>query len=168
MLRNETKATELRAKRASKKALAQKAAKQATLAARNLPVAPSPRVTIEEQASCHFIANFVLMPKDGRTVGYLDYILPILREEGPDSHIQHAFNACSLAFLDNRRGVGSGCSDKALNEYTVALGKTNDALRDRASQHSDVTLAAVILLGMFEVGAAPRDETRRWSGRRTC
>lgn len=112
----------------------------------------SPGVSMAEQASCHFIANFVLMPKDGRTVGYLDYILPLLKEEGPDSPIQHAFNACSLAFLDNRRGVGSGCWDKALAEYTVALARTNAALRDRSSQQSDVTLAAVILLGLFEVG----------------
>lgn len=151
VFRNETKATEKRAQKASRKALAQKAAKQSLLAASSMNTS-SPGVSIVEQASCHFIANFVLMPKDGRTVGYLDYIIPLLREEGPESHIQHAFNACSLAFLDNRRGVGSRCWDKALDEYTIALSKTNDALKDKGTQLSDVTLAAVILLGLFEVG----------------
>lgn len=91
------------------------------------------------------------MPKDGRTVGHMDFLLPLLKQEGPDSHIQHAFNACALTFLNNRRGIGGGIWDRALTEYSMALAKTNAALQDRESQQSDASLAAVLLLGMFEV-----------------
>lgn len=84
----------------------------------------------------------------------MDFVLPLLNQEGPDSHIQHAFNACAMTFLNNRRAVGERCWDKALSEYSLALAKTNAALRDRESQQSDATLAAVLLLGMFEVWQA--------------
>ncbi|KAI1117768.1 hypothetical protein F5Y14DRAFT_322586 [Nemania sp. NC0429] len=168
VFRNETQATERRALGIGKKSQPKRPARQPALpivamgtsGGWSLTSLPGP--SMEEQASCHFIANFVLLPKDGRTVGYLDYVLPLLREEGPDSHIQHAFNACSLAFMDNRRGVGNGCWSKALGEYGIALSKTNGALRDRDSQHSDVTLAAVILLGMFESISAKQLDTLSW------
>ena len=104
-----------------------------------------------EQAGCHFVSHFVLMPKDGRMVGHMDFLLPLLKQEGPDSHIQHAFNACALTFLNNRRGVGGRIWDRALTEYSLALAKTNTALQSRETQQSDASLAAVLLLGMFEV-----------------
>lgn len=127
-----------------------------------LSIVPSATMTIEEQASCLFVSNFVLMPVDGRTVGYLDFVLPLLKEEGPDSHIQHAFKACSLAFLNNRRRVGGGCWDKAQTEYLMALARTNAALRDIETQQSDATLAAVLLLGMFEVISAKKIGLLNW------
>ncbi|KAI0104221.1 hypothetical protein GGR51DRAFT_227743 [Nemania sp. FL0031] len=170
VFRNETKATERRVQRATKKALGLKTEKlspslediPSTSTSETMSVMPSPKVSIEEQASCHFIANFVLMPEDGRTVGHLDFVLPLLKEHGPDSHIQHAFNACSLTFLNNRRGVGGGCWDRALSEYSMALAKTNTALRNTETQQSDSTLAAVLLLGMFETISAKQISMFNW------
>ncbi|KAI0453935.1 hypothetical protein F5B21DRAFT_265709 [Xylaria acuta] len=178
VFRNETKATERRAKRANKKALAQKVERQdsplhdapstsaPSSASTNTPgtwaVLSVPKVSVEEQASCLFISNFVLMPKDGSTSGHLDFVLPLLKQEGPDSHIQHAFNACAMTFINNRRAVGVGCWDKALSEYSMALAMTNAALRDRESQQSDATLAAVLLLGMFENISAKQISTFNW------
>ncbi|KAF2972012.1 hypothetical protein GQX73_g1528 [Xylaria multiplex] len=157
MFRNETKATERRAQRANKKALAQKAEKQdsplndasstssSSTASSSSPVsvktpsswvATSPGFSIEEQARCHFISHFILMPKDGRTVGHMDFVLPLLKQEGPDSHIQHAFNACALT--------------------------TNAALQNKESQQSDASLAAVLLLGMFENISAKQISSFNW------
>ena len=85
-------------------------------------------------------------------MGFLEYLLPLLRPEKLDMHLQHAFNACAMAHLNNR--VNSGrerIGEKALMEYTRALRTTNNALRDPRLQKSDATLAAVLLLGMFEV-----------------
>ncbi|KAK5625573.1 hypothetical protein RRF57_001289 [Xylaria bambusicola] len=165
MFRNETKATERRAQRANKKALAQKAEKQspspsntsssfdATSSIAKTPessVVASPVFSVEEQATCHFISHFILMPRGGR-VGHMDFLLPLLKQEGPDSHVQHAFNACALTFLNNRRGLGGRIWDRALNEYSMALARTNAALQNKETQQSDASLAAVLLLGMFEV-----------------
>ncbi|KAI1428954.1 hypothetical protein F5Y12DRAFT_782219 [Xylaria sp. FL1777] len=177
MFRNETKATERRAQRANKKALAQKAEKQdpylndipsahhlvptSAKVSGSLVVA-SPGFSIEEQAGCHFISHFVLMPKDGRTVGHMDFLLPLLKQEGPDSHIQHAFNACALTFLNNRRRLGGRIWDRALTEYSMALARTNAALQDRESQKSDASLAAVLLLGMFENISAKQISSFNW------
>ncbi|KAI1130148.1 hypothetical protein F5Y10DRAFT_276279 [Nemania abortiva] len=170
VFRNETKATERRVQRATKKALGQKTEKQSPSlydipsksSPETLSVVVSPKVPIEEQASCIFISNFVLMPEDGRTVGHMDFVLPLLKKEGPDSHIQHAFNACALTFLNNRRGVGDGCWDRALSEYSMALARTNIALQDTETQQSDATLAAVLLLGMFETISAKQISMYNW------
>lgn len=80
----------------------------------------------------------------------MDFIIPLLRQNS-HGHLQDAFNACSIAFLNNRGGMGNRFSDKALREYTKALNGTNAALRSTDSQLSDSTLAAVLLLGLFEV-----------------
>ncbi|KAI1751086.1 hypothetical protein F4782DRAFT_203358 [Xylaria castorea] len=178
VFRNETEATERRAKKANKKALTQKVERQdsilhdapstsshpttdtSTLGTWIMP--SSPKVSVEEKASCLFISNFVLMPKDGSTSGHLDFVLPLLKQAGPDSHIQHAFNACAMTFLNNRRAGGAGYWDKALSEYSIALTRTNAALRDKESQQSDATLAAVLLLGMFENISAKQISAFNW------
>ncbi|KAI1826327.1 hypothetical protein F4861DRAFT_102286 [Xylaria intraflava] len=179
VFRNETQATERRAQKVNRKALTQKAGKgdaflpdtasslsplSAGAAAPGLwPVTPPPALSLQERAACNFVANFILMPKDGRTVGHFAYVLPLLKQEGPDSHLQHAFNACSLAFMDNRRGVRVvDLWDKTLSEYLLALGKTNAALRDKDSQLSDATLATVLLLGMFESISAKQINASSW------
>ncbi|KAI1319581.1 hypothetical protein F5Y16DRAFT_414206 [Xylariaceae sp. FL0255] len=160
IFRNETQATERRAQKANKKAIALKANRQ--LHDEDQAVVPSLRIPVEQQASCHFAANFIMPSRDGRNTGYFDFIFPLLGQERPDSHIQHAFNACSLAFLDNRGGQGSRLSEAALREYSVALAKTNIALRCAETQTSDATLASVVLLGMFENVSAKQISSFNW------
>jgi hypothetical protein len=165
VFRNETKATERRAQKANRKTLAQKGGKQEPFineasSSTSLVTAQTPRkgsvastlkIPTKEVATCHFVSNFILTPRDGRTIGHLEFVLPLLKQEGPDSHFHHAFNACAMAFLNNRGGMGVRLWDSALSEYSLALAKTNAALRDEQTQQSDATLASVLLLGMFEV-----------------
>jgi hypothetical protein len=112
--------------------------------------APALAIPAETRADCYFVSNFVLMPQQGSTRGFLDFLLPMLKSEGANSHLQRAFNACSMALLNNCSGARNAYADKALHEYTHALKGTNMALRDTELQKSDSTLAAVILLGLFE------------------
>lgn len=109
---------------------------------------------VEQRATCYFVSNFILMPKPGSTRGFLDFLLPLLRQEARThaSHLQNAFNACALGLLNNRGGSEGKIGEKALNEYSMALAGTNAALRDAEGQKADSTLAAVLLLGMFEAG----------------
>jgi hypothetical protein len=82
-----------------------------------------------------------------------------------NEHLQHAFNACALAWLGNRHGNGDGLPSvggkvggslgKAFAEYSRALRAMQIALRDPARCRSDGVLAAVLLLGMFEVRFPP-------------
>ncbi|KAI5919736.1 hypothetical protein F4810DRAFT_473423 [Camillea tinctor] len=167
VFRNETKATERRAQKASRKAMAKMGGKQQpiTLDARS-PTKPvivtSPGVPIETQANCYFISNFILIPRGRRTQGYLDFVLPLLEQDGAQAHLRHAFNACSMAFLNNRGGSGGRLTEKALYAYTLALTGTNNALRDLEEQKKDSTLAAVLLLGLFESITAKQIGSMNW------
>ncbi|KAI0397500.1 hypothetical protein F5Y17DRAFT_464574 [Xylariaceae sp. FL0594] len=159
VFRNETKSTERRAKKANKKAAAQRAAPQDS---QGWAVTRVPSLSIEEQAECHFISHFVLMPDEGHTVGHLDFLPPILDSLDPDSHVHHAFKACALSFLNNRGAMNQRLLQSALNEYTLALAQTNAALREPETQLSDATLTAVILLGMFESISAKQIGMASW------
>lgn len=114
----------------------------------------SPQLTIptEQLANCHFFSNFILVPRQGSTRGFMDYLLPLMRSESSNGHLQHAFNACSLAHLGNRvKSDAEDIPNKALAEYTKALSATHTALQDPELSKTDATLAAVLLLGLYEV-----------------
>lgn len=117
------------------------------------------QIPLGEVAKCLFVSNFILMPQKECSIGHLDFILPLLEREDTDSHIHHAFKACSMAFLHNRGGAAVKVWDTALQEYSMALARTNAALRDARQQQTDATLSAVILLGMFEVRKDTTNQT---------
>ncbi|KAK3320025.1 hypothetical protein B0T19DRAFT_362086 [Cercophora scortea] len=190
VLRNETTATQRRAQKAgSKKAAAlakqQRAAippssrqpqTQQTHSSQGLvPILPNTtdetlftlpaalHIPLETRATCNFVSNFVLMPRQGtESVGFMDYLIPLLKAS-PDSHLQHAFNACALALLSNRGDAKDpSLPMKAYGEYTKALGATNAALRDPIESKTDAVLAAVLMLGMFENITARRIGDFAW------
>ncbi|KAI0880969.1 uncharacterized protein GGS22DRAFT_78381 [Annulohypoxylon maeteangense] len=180
VFRNETQATERRARKASKKVLAQKTVKPdpdspsgdlnvSPVFANSIKsqlaqaIIPSLNIPVEHQASCHFVSNFILVPPEGEgnTRGFMDFIIPLLKSD-PHGQLQHAFNACSMAFLNNRGGSESRLSDRALHEYTKALNGTNAALRNPEMQLADSTLAAVLLLGLFESITAKQIGMLNW------
>ncbi|RYP55463.1 hypothetical protein DL769_010159 [Monosporascus sp. CRB-8-3] len=180
VFRNETQSTELKARKASRKASAQKMDRRDSGQSSSpsgtppsaLPdgvksplgqaVVPALNLPVEQRANCFFISNFVLVPKPGEPRGFLDYLVPLLNQEGQDSPLQHAFNACSLALLYNCGGRSANLSERALNEYAKALNKTNAALRDPEEQKADSTLAAVLLLGTFENITGKRIGIEAW------
>jgi Fungal specific transcription factor domain len=113
---------------------------------------PALDVPVEEQASCHFVSNFVLIPRQGSTRGFLEFLLPLLKTESPNPHFQQAFSACAMASLGNRANCyGNDIHDRALAEYSKALNSTHTALKDPEAAKSDATLATVLMLGLFEV-----------------
>ena len=169
VFRNETKATERRAQKANRKALAQKLGRHSPEATFSLSsprdgpsgrpshagsaIIPALAVPPEQLASCHFLANFVLVPRqDNGGRGFMDYLLPLIKSELPTSSLVHAYKACAFASLGNRvTSNGVNFAECALSEYTKALAATTVALRDPEASKSDGALAAVLLLGFFEV-----------------
>ena len=179
VFRNETKATERRAQKANRKALAQKLGRHSPesptfsmaggpkeellsppgfrgagfgSSAGGSSIIPALAVPPEQLASCHFLANFVLVPRGDTGRGYMDYLLPLIKSESPNSSLVHAYNACAYASLGNRvTSNGVDFADRALSEYTKALAAMTVALKDPELSKSDGALAAVLLLGFFEV-----------------
>ena len=121
-------------------------------------IIPALAVPPEQLASCHFLANFVLVPRqDNGGRGFMDYLVPLIKSEPPNSSLVHAYNACAYASLGNRvTSNGIDFADHALSEYTKALAATAVALKDPEMSKSDGALAAVLLLGFFEVSRHSR------------
>lgn len=166
VFRNETQATERRARKANKKAMAQKLNREIEQAMSSSTKSQSPsspsspttnsyvaaalQIPVDQQASCHFVSNYVLLPRQGSTRGFMDYLLPLLKADQGGDHFKYAFDACALASLGNRVGPGSDFEQAALSKYTKALSSTYKALRDPELAKHDTTLAAILLLGLFE------------------
>ncbi|KAI8670789.1 Zn(2)-C6 fungal-type domain-containing protein [Fusarium keratoplasticum] len=161
VFRNETQATERRARKANKKAMAQKQGKATS--SRDAPktsttTKPNPdqsiittlQLPVDQQATCHFLSNFVLLPSHDSTRGWMEFVVPLLKAEKPAPHFKLAFDACAVASLGNRVGPGSNFESEALGHYTKALAATFTALKDPEARKEDSTLAAVLLLGLFE------------------
>ncbi|KAF4510167.1 hypothetical protein G6O67_002079 [Ophiocordyceps sinensis] len=116
------------------------------------PPIPSLLPPLEDVASCHFISNYVLIPRQGliTTRGWLEFVVPLLKQDPPIPHFKHAFNACATASLNNRVGTGNDFERQALGHYTKALAATFTALRDPDMVKHDATLASILLLSLFE------------------
>ena len=118
----------------------------------NSVIIPALAVPPEQLASCHFLANFVLVPRRDHDRGFMDFLLPLLKSEASNSSLIHAYNACAYASLGNRvTSNGVDFAECALSEYTKALSATHVALKDPEMSKSDGSLATVLLLGFFEV-----------------
>ncbi|TAQ84730.1 hypothetical protein B7494_g6961 [Chlorociboria aeruginascens] len=122
-------------------------------------------VPVDQQAPCYFLSNYVITPRSSTTRGYFDFIIPIIKSEGPDSHFSVAFQAVSMASLANRPNIRgrSNIMRVARSQYMKALKTVNLALQSPVDQKSDQTLAAIIMLGFFETITLVRSGNRAWS-----
>lgn len=123
------------------------------LEALNSPVSSSLlRQPLRELATCHFISNYVLVPRQwiSSARGFHQFLLPLLKQDPPSPHFQHAFDACALASFNNRIGTGNEFDKEALGRYTEALAATAVALKNPVTAVQDSTLATILLLGLFE------------------
>ncbi len=117
---------------------------------------PSPEaalaIPLAHRASCHFASNFILVPLGTTPHGFMEYLVPLMEAEPPGSALRFAFNACAFALLGNRaRAEGMNLSQLSLKEHTLALAQTHKALSQPALASTDSTLAAVLLLCLYEV-----------------
>lgn len=107
---------------------------------------------IGELALCYFASNFMLIPRQPFGGSFFEFIVPVLQGQPPDSAVQYALRACAFSALGNR-WVSETVDFQAigLSQYTAALARTTQSLKDPRQKTADATLAAVLLLGLFEV-----------------
>ncbi|KAK3898523.1 white-opaque regulator 1 [Staphylotrichum tortipilum] len=112
---------------------------------------PSLAIPLAHRASCYFASNFILVPLGTTPHGFMEYLVPLMEAEPPGSALRFAFNACAFALLGNRaRAEGMDLSQLSLKEHTLALAQTHKALSQPALASTDSTLAAVLLLCLYE------------------
>lgn len=108
-------------------------------------------IPLDVQAPCYFISNFTLS-SGPEARGHFDFILPLSKTEAVDSPFALAFAAVAFVSIANRPSSRRGnLLYQALCQYGEALKAVNLALQNPAQQKSDQTLAAILLLGFFEV-----------------
>jgi hypothetical protein len=116
----------------------------------NTHALPSPQnslvYSVQEQAKAHLFVHYMA---GGPCGGHMSYLLPLTKDTR-NSAVNAALTAVGLAALSNIR-LSPRMMLKARQEYTTALSQTNHALKDPILSKRDDILAAVVLLGMFEV-----------------
>jgi hypothetical protein len=110
--------------------------------------------TIDDQAACFFLANFVLLRRHGSTRGYFEFILPLMDSEPKNSLLKLVFSAVALAALGNQPN-SKALLPLAVERYSKALNAVNRSIQNPKTILKDSTLAAVFLLGLFEVCTFP-------------
>ncbi|CAG8954880.1 hypothetical protein HYFRA_00008567 [Hymenoscyphus fraxineus] len=123
-------------------------------------------IPVEEQAPCYFLENFVVASTNAVDTprGYFDFLAPLMKNEGPEDHLTLAFNAASLAALANRPNTRSKLDMKqmAMASYAKALKATNLALQSPTLQKTDQTLAAILMLGFYETVCTNNTNPAAW------
>ncbi|KAJ6119274.1 hypothetical protein N7523_003554 [Penicillium sp. IBT 18751x] len=114
------------------------------LSPRRGPVYP-----VQELAKGYLFSHYM---SGGPRGGHMSYLIPLINDPA-NSAVNAALNAVGLAALSNIR-LAPQMMLKARREYTTALSQTNHALKDSLMSKRDDILAAVVLLGMFEVSDA--------------
>lgn len=130
----------------------------ATSSSSTISLKGSISIPVEQQASAYFFSNFVLLPQHGATRGFLDYLVPMIKSDSPNSTLGTCLKAVTLASLGNRPHA-KPLLMPAVEQYNRALQQVNLALRDPLSQKTDQTLASVLLLGLFEVSVVAHSFT---------
>lgn len=97
-------------------------------------------------AKRYIFANYMT---GGSRCGHMNYLLPLI-EDPRNTAVNTALDAVALAALSNVR-LSPRTMLRAQQEYTAALTQTNRALMDPIMCKTDDTLAAVVLLGIYEV-----------------
>lgn len=104
--------------------------------------------SVEHQASCFFVQNYVLA-SSGSAKGHLDHI-PQLAGASGNEPLVVTLTAVGLAGLANFKNDPFTMA-AARQKYASALHLTNTILRDPVGVRTDQTLTIVILLSVFEV-----------------
>lgn len=119
-------------------------------------------IPIDQIATHFFFSNFVTIPHDNKdSRGFLDYTVHLVNSQQANKPLALAFSAASLAALANRPNAKSLLL-KAEQRYSRAIRYVNHALRDPVEQKTDETLAAVLLLGMFETIMSRKVSMTAW------
>ncbi|KAG7038166.1 negative acting factor [Colletotrichum scovillei] len=105
---------------------------------------------LDQQATCYFLANYVLAPPTGVGRGILTFVLPLLNMPSYQaSPLQSAFSAVSMAALAGRPN-SRRLSSMAHLHYSKALEDLTRAMQDKLAVRQDTTLASAILLAFYE------------------
>lgn len=119
---------------------------------------------VDQQAVCFFLANYVLVPgaETLTSRGHLDFLLPLLKSQPAASPLALTFTSVGLATMAVRPQYRA-LMPMASSSYIKALKRINFALKDPNTAMDDTTLAAILLLAVFEQITSTGRDMKGWS-----
>ncbi|TGO88055.1 hypothetical protein BPOR_0187g00160 [Botrytis porri] len=112
---------------------------------------PPLTAALEERAICFFLSNYVLIPHGTVRCGFLGFLLPLMKLQ-PSAVLSDSLSAVALATFGNQPNARM-LKPKAEQAYLKALRQVTNAIGDPKQAAEDTTLAAVMLLALFETMA---------------
>ena len=112
----------------------------------------APGTSAEDQATTFFFGNYVLGTELLNTCGNYQYLSTLHASEQFGPGLRQCVVAVGLAGLANF-WKASNIMARSRRTYSSALRFVNTCLGDREEAKSDQTLAAIMLLGLYEVRA---------------
>ncbi|TGO24684.1 hypothetical protein BPAE_0097g00300 [Botrytis paeoniae] len=112
---------------------------------------PPLTAALEERAICFFLSNYVLIPHGAVRCGFLGFLLPLMKLQ-PSAVLSDSLSAVALATFGNQPNARM-LKPKAEQAYLKALRQVTNAIGDPKQAAEDTTLAAVMLLALFETMA---------------
>lgn len=110
---------------------------------------PPLTAALEERAICFFLSNYVLIPHGAVKCGFLGFLLPLMKLQ-PSAILSNALSAVALATFGNQPNAKM-LKPKAEQAYSKVLRQVTNAIGDAKQAAEDTTLAAILLLSLFEV-----------------
>ena len=119
---------------------------------------------VDQQAICFFLTNYVLVPGPSSTTGrgHLDFLLPLLKSQPANSPLAMTFTSVGLATMAVRPNARE-LMPMASSSYIKALKQINVSLKDPSAVMSDITLATILLLTIFEQITSSGMDLTAWS-----
>lgn len=105
--------------------------------------------TLEERASCFFIANYTLQNTDV-SYGFMEYLPPLAGSQS-GGILTTVIECLGLAAMANLSKSQAQATIVARRKYGEALSVVNKALQTPQLVAEDQTLLSVMLLGLYEV-----------------
>ncbi|KAK1968007.1 hypothetical protein LY78DRAFT_467764 [Colletotrichum sublineola] len=113
--------------------------------------------SLDEQASCYFLSEFIIVPQTPTARGYYRFLPRFLSGQKVSKCLYQTYKAVSLAALANRRTVNaSAAMFHAQGHYVRAVRAVNKAIMDPQEVLDDQTLGAVLMLAFYELLTASR------------
>ncbi|KAK2062369.1 hypothetical protein LY76DRAFT_297653 [Colletotrichum caudatum] len=113
--------------------------------------------SLDEQASCYFLSEFIIVPQAPKARGYYRFLPRFLSGQKVSKCLYQTYKAVSLAALANRRTVNASAALlHAQGHYVRAVRAVNKAIMNPQEVLDDQTLGAVLMLAFYEVLTASR------------
>ncbi|TDZ66139.1 Transcriptional regulatory protein moc3 [Colletotrichum trifolii] len=120
--------------------------------------------SLDEQASCYFLSEFIIVPFTPTARGYYRFLPRFLSRPKVSKCLSQAYKAVSLAALATRRTVNANSAlFHAQNHYLRAVRAVNKAIMDPEEVKDDQTLGAVLLLAFYEILTSSRDSIAEYT-----